>query len=99
MWFGKGEEQEEGKKKFIECLKILEEELGDKPSFGGDEFGFVDVALIPNTCWFYTYETYGKLSVKAECPKFMAWAKRCMEIEIVAKVLPDPQKVYEFALT
>ncbi|XP_058762945.1 probable glutathione S-transferase parA [Vicia villosa] len=99
IWLGKGKEQEESKKKFIECLKTLEDELGDKPYFGGDEFGYVDVALIPFTSWFYTYETYGKLSIEEECPKLVAWAKRCMEKESVAKSLPHPHKIHAFATT
>lgn len=98
MWTGKGEDQEEGKKKFIECLKILEGELGDKSYFGGEEFGYADVALVPFTSWFYTYETCGKLSIEEECPKLVAWVKRCMEKESVAKALPHPHKIYEFAL-
>ncbi|KAI5408323.1 probable glutathione S-transferase parA [Lathyrus oleraceus] len=99
IWMGKGKEQEESKKKFIECLKTLEDELGEKPYFGGDDFGYVDVALIPFTSWFYTYETYGKLSMEEECPKLVAWAKRCMEKESVAKSLPHPHKVCGFAST
>ncbi|XP_058762947.1 probable glutathione S-transferase parA [Vicia villosa] len=98
VWTGKGKEQEEGKKKFIECLKTLEGELREKPYFGGDEFGYVDVALIPFTSWFYTYETYGKLSIEEECPKLVAWAKRCMEKESVANSLPHPHKIYDFAM-
>ncbi|XP_004500374.1 probable glutathione S-transferase parA [Cicer arietinum] len=97
VWIGKGKEQEESKKKFIECLKTLEQELGDKPYFGGEEFGYVDVALIPFTSWFYTYEIYGKLNIEEECPKLVTWAKRCMEKESVAKSLPHPHKIYGFA--
>ncbi|OIV95663.1 hypothetical protein TanjilG_01457 [Lupinus angustifolius] len=98
VWTVKGEEQELGKKQFIECLKKLEEVLGDNPYFGGENFGYFDVALVPFTSWFYTYETFGNLSIEAECPKLVAWAKRCIEKESVAKSLPHPHKIYEFAL-
>lgn len=47
IWSTKGEDQEVAKKEFIESLKLLEGELGDKPYFNGDNFGFVDLALIP----------------------------------------------------
>ncbi|GFZ12381.1 glutathione S-transferase TAU 19 [Actinidia rufa] len=98
VWASKGEDQEAGKKEFVECLKVLEGELGDKPYFGGEAFGFVDVALVPFYSWFYAYETCGKFSIEAECPKLIAWAKRCMEKESVAKSLPDQHKVYDFVL-
>ncbi|KAF5949875.1 hypothetical protein HYC85_011868 [Camellia sinensis] len=48
--------------------------------------------------WFYTYETVGNFSVEAECPKLIAWAKRCFEKESVSKSLPDQHKVYNFAM-
>ncbi|KAE8679058.1 Glutathione S-transferase U25 [Hibiscus syriacus] len=98
IWKTKGEEQETAKKEYIECLKLLEGELGDKAYFGGDNFGYLDVALIPFYCWFYAYEQCGNFSIEAECPKLIAWAKRCMQKESVAKSLPDQQKIYEFLL-
>ncbi|THG17568.1 hypothetical protein TEA_004956 [Camellia sinensis var. sinensis] len=98
IWATKGEDQEVAKKDFTDCLKVLEGALGDKPYFGGEEFGYVDLALVPFYSWFYAYETCGNFSIEAECPKFIAWAKRCMERESVAKSLPDPHKVYGFVL-
>nr|GLL34640.1 probable glutathione S-transferase [Ipomoea trifida] len=93
----KGEELEAGVKDLIGCLKVLEGALGDNPYFGGESFGFVDVSLIGYYCWFYAWETYGHFSVEAECPKLIAWAKRCMEKESVSKSLPDSHKILEFA--
>ncbi|KAL0311391.1 UNVERIFIED_CONTAM: putative glutathione S-transferase parC [Sesamum angustifolium] len=95
LWTTKGEELESGKKDFIEILKVLEGELGDKPYFGGENFGFVDVALIPFYSWFYTYETRANLNIEEHCPKLIAWAKRCMEREAVSKSLADPEKIYD----
>ncbi|KAK6785326.1 hypothetical protein RDI58_018781 [Solanum bulbocastanum] len=46
--------------------------------------------------WLYAYETYGNFNIEAECPKFVAWAKRCMQRDSVAKSLPDQHKVCEF---
>ncbi|KAJ7948882.1 Glutathione S-transferase [Quillaja saponaria] len=95
VWATKGAEQEAGKKDFIETFKLLEETLGDKHYFGGDTFGFVDVALIPYYSWFYAYERFANLSMEAELPKLIAWAKRCLTRESVSKTLPDAQKVFE----
>uniref|UniRef100_A0A5B7BIM5 Glutathione S-transferase n=1 Tax=Davidia involucrata TaxID=16924 RepID=A0A5B7BIM5_DAVIN len=94
----KGEEQEVAKKDLIECLKVLEGVLGDKPFFGDETFGFLDVALVPFYTWFYTYETCGDFSIEAECPKLIAWVKRCMEKESVSKSLSDPHKIYDLVL-
>ncbi|KAF3329800.1 tau glutathione S-transferase [Carex littledalei] len=95
LWKLKGEEQEAAKKEMIEILQLLEAQLGDNKYFGGDTFGYVDVAFIPFTSWFYTYETCGNFSIEAVAPKLVKWAKRCMERESV-KTLYDPNKVYEF---
>ncbi|KAL4598545.1 hypothetical protein ACB092_11G066600 [Castanea dentata] len=96
IWTTKGEEKEAGKKEFFEIFKILERELGDKPYFGGETFGFVDLSLIPYYSWFYAIETLGEFNIEAECPKIVPWAKRCLQKETVAKTLPDQKKVYEY---
>ncbi|KAK4420467.1 putative glutathione S-transferase parC [Sesamum alatum] len=98
LWTTKGEELESSKKAFIEIMKVLEGELGDKSYFGGENFGFVDVALIPFYSWFDAYETCANFSVEEHCPKLIAWAKRCMERETVSKSLADPKKIYDFVL-
>nr|XP_043624620.1 probable glutathione S-transferase [Erigeron canadensis] len=93
----KGEEQEASRKEFIDFLKLLEGELGDKPYFGGDSFGYVDVSFIPFYSWSQAYETYGNFSFEQECPKLFAWAKRCIQNkESVSKTLPELPKVVDF---
>ncbi|TYH21699.1 hypothetical protein ES288_A04G066300v1 [Gossypium darwinii] len=47
VWATKGEEQEAAKKEFIECLKLLEGELGNKAYFVWENLGYVDVVLCP----------------------------------------------------
>ncbi|XP_021895014.1 probable glutathione S-transferase [Carica papaya] len=98
VWTTKGEEQEGAKKEFIEILKTLEGELGEKPYFGGESFGYVDLTFIPFYTWFSVYESFGKMSIEAECPKLFSWVKRCLEKESVSKSLPDQDKVYGFVL-
>ncbi|KAG2687526.1 hypothetical protein I3843_09G056200 [Carya illinoinensis] len=98
LWSTKGEEHETTKEELLEIFKTLEEELGEKPYFGGETFGFMDVAFVTFYSCFYAFETFGEFSMEAEHPKIIAWAKRCMQKESVAKTLPDQQKVYEFAL-
>lgn len=98
IWSLKGEELGTAKKEFIEIMKTLEAELGDKSYFGGDNFGFVEASLIPFHCWFYSYETLGNFSIETECPKIIAWTRRCMQKETVSKSLKDEKKVFEFVL-
>ncbi|KAI4333379.1 hypothetical protein L6164_018202 [Bauhinia variegata] len=40
----------------------------------------------------------GNFKVEAECPKLIAWAKRCKQRESVAKSLADEKVVYEFVV-
>ncbi|KAM3684412.1 hypothetical protein ACJW30_11G041500 [Castanea mollissima] len=97
MWLTKGEELEEAKKELIESFKILEGALSETClTLGGETIGFVNVALITFYRRFYSSEMFGKFSIEAECPKIIAWAKRCMQKDTVAKSLPDHKKVYEF---
>ncbi|XP_020599794.1 probable glutathione S-transferase parA [Phalaenopsis equestris] len=96
LWRKKGKALQEAKEEFIQILKALEAELGDKKYFGGDAFGLVDIALVPFTSWFYSYETLAGFSVEQESSKLVAWAKRCLERESVAKSLHDPKSIYEF---
>ena len=95
---GKRDELEVPKKEFIESLKQLEEVLGDSSYFGGNTFGFVDIALIPFYCWFSIYEAFGNFKVEEECPKLIAWAKRCMQRESVSKSLASEKENYEYVV-
>ncbi|KAL6880214.1 hypothetical protein ACP4OV_011779 [Aristida adscensionis] len=96
LWKHKGEAQEQAKKDLIEVLETLEGELGGKPYFGGDAFGFLDVALVPFSSWFLTYERLGRFSVADHCPRLAAWAGRCRERRSVAAAVTDPDKVFQF---
>uniref|UniRef100_A0A0D9WYM7 Glutathione S-transferase n=1 Tax=Leersia perrieri TaxID=77586 RepID=A0A0D9WYM7_9ORYZ len=81
----------------VEALQTLDGELGERRFFGeGDEFGFVDVAMVPLMPWVYGFARYGDFSVEEVCPRVAAWARRCMERESVAKSLRSPEEVYDF---
>ncbi|KDP37218.1 hypothetical protein JCGZ_06274 [Jatropha curcas] len=98
LWASKGEVKEASKKELVQCFKILEGELADKPYFGGESFGYIDLALIPFSNFFYSFETLGKLSMEVECPKLLEWSKRCLQKETVSKSIADPKTVYETVL-
>ncbi|KAL2331160.1 hypothetical protein Fmac_018741 [Flemingia macrophylla] len=99
MWLSTSEEHETWKKELISIFKQLEETLGDKPFYGDDTFGFVDVGLISFYSWFYSFEKYGNFKMEVECPKLVAWVKRCMQRETVSKTLPDEKELYDRTLT
>ncbi|PSS05896.1 Glutathione S-transferase [Actinidia chinensis var. chinensis] len=98
VWLSSVEEHEAANDELMGCFKQLEGELGDKAYFGNDTFGIVDVALIPFYSWFYMFEQCGNMSIEAECPKLVAWGKRCMEKESVSKTLPDQHKFYDLLM-
>ncbi|XP_027333381.1 glutathione S-transferase U19-like [Abrus precatorius] len=98
IWGSNGEEREVATRDFIEVLKHLEEALGEKKYFGGDSFGYVDIIAIGHSAWFLAYERLGGFKVENHSPKISAWIKRCLQRQSVAKVLPDPEKVYQFIL-
>ncbi|KAF5744308.1 putative glutathione S-transferase [Tripterygium wilfordii] len=93
-----GEELEAAKEEFIGVWKVLEDELGDKPYFEGEKFGFVDIALVGFCSWFYAFETIGNFSIESRLPKLVSWAKRCMQKETVSKSLCDEKVAYDFAM-
>lgn len=92
----KGEEHEAARAEMVGVLRTLDAELGAREFFGGEAFGYVDVAVVPFTAWFLTYERYGGFSVEEECPGLAAWARRCAPRESVAGNMYAPEKVYEF---
>ncbi|XP_039136839.1 glutathione S-transferase 3-like [Dioscorea cayenensis subsp. rotundata] len=98
LWKRKGEHHETAKE-WVEIFKLLECELGDKKYFGDEAFGYIDIALVPFIVLFYAFEQCAKLSMDEECPKIVAWAKRCMEREGVSNALTDPKKIYEMILS
>ncbi|KAB5521727.1 hypothetical protein DKX38_026046 [Salix brachista] len=67
FWADFVDRKDAAKKDFIDTLKLMERELGDKPYFGGETLGYVNVALLPYCCWFYTYENILNFNIKAEC--------------------------------
>jgi len=100
-----GEAQEESKRNILESLGLLEGALkeisgGIKPYFGGDQFGFMDIAFIPFASWFHAWETMGnwKIPLDTEFPRLHEWVNTCMERESVKKIIAHPHKVAEAAL-
>ncbi|XP_066393331.1 probable glutathione S-transferase isoform X2 [Miscanthus floridulus] len=90
----RGEEKAAAMAELLGHLRRLEAVLRDRPFFGGDEFGFLDVALVPFSSMFYGYERHGGVDMEAECPVLLRWVRRCGERVSVRDVLPSGQDMY-----
>ncbi|KAH6788764.1 hypothetical protein C2S51_003770 [Perilla frutescens var. frutescens] len=84
-WYKTKEELKEAEKEMIDCLNVLEDKLGEKPYFGGETVGYMDVVLGGFCCWFPAYHEWGSFSIDHHFPKLMAWAQRCMQRESFSK--------------
>ncbi|PQP98800.1 Glutathione S-transferase/chloride channel C-terminal [Prunus yedoensis var. nudiflora] len=60
------------KEEFLECIGLLEGELGHKPYFGGETLGFVDVVLIP---------FYSRFYVRRVCPSLLDFGMRLLQMK------------------
>ncbi|XP_057812307.1 probable glutathione S-transferase [Salvia miltiorrhiza] len=84
---------EEAEKEMVECVKLLQGELGEKPYFGGERVGYLDVILGGFCSWFCAYKELGSFSILDEFPKLKAWTHRCMQRHTFSASLPDPDKL------
>ncbi|CAO1948756.1 unnamed protein product [Urochloa humidicola] len=91
----RGKEKMAAMAELLGHLRRLEAVLGDKVFFGGDDFGFLDVALVPFSAMFYGYEQHGGVDMEAECTALVRWVRRCMERESVREVLPSGLDMYQ----
>lgn len=96
LWKLRGDARAQARAEIVQVVRNLDGELGDKAFFGGEAFGFVDVALVPFVPWLPSYERYGDFSVAEIAPRLAAWARRCAQRESVARTLHPPEKVDEF---
>ncbi|KAL3751040.1 hypothetical protein ACJRO7_011937 [Eucalyptus globulus] len=87
----------------VEGLSLLEDAFGKiskgKPFFGGDTIGFLDIALGCFLGWVrVTERTQGlKLLDQAKVPGLAKWAERFCADSAVKGVMPETEKLAEFA--
>ncbi|CAN1774833.1 Probable glutathione S-transferase [Linum perenne] len=85
----------EVKEALIDCFRVLERELGDKPFLSGESFGFIDIVFISFYGFFYTFQELGNFNLEAECPKIVHWTQRCLQRESVSKSVVDQHEVFK----
>ena len=100
------EDEEEKKPQFEQMEEVLlrMEDLfqqcsDGKPFFGGDHIGFIDIAFGCMLCWLSVIEEMNgrKVLVEAKAPNLMKWAERFAADAAVEGLLPETDKLIEFA--
>ncbi|KAJ1296511.1 hypothetical protein BS78_01G306700 [Paspalum vaginatum] len=97
------EEKAEGLKQTIAAEEHMEAAFRElskgKPFFGGDSVGYVDVALGALVAWVHAGEKlYGfRFFDAARTPLLNAWVDRFGALEAAKTVLPDADRLAEFA--
>ena len=97
------EEKTEGKEKAAAAIVTLEGALSEcskgKPFFGGESVGFVDVILGGLLGWVRAIEAMQGVKTfdPSTTPLLAAWAERFGQLEQVEAVMPDVQRLIEYA--
>ena len=99
------EEKAEGLKQTLVAVENLEaafKEISEgrsKPFFGGDSVGYLDVTLGALVAWVHAAEKLDgtRLFDGARTPLLNAWVERFGALEAAKAVLPDVDRLVEFA--
>ncbi|KAK1562519.1 hypothetical protein Q3G72_013177 [Acer saccharum] len=96
MW-SKGKEREAAIGEACEHLKTLENELGDKKFFGGEEIGLVDIVANFIGFWLVSLqEPIGlELLTEEKFPKLCKWIHEYVNHAAVKENLPPKDKLIE----
>uniref|UniRef100_A0ACD5ZGN3 Uncharacterized protein n=1 Tax=Avena sativa TaxID=4498 RepID=A0ACD5ZGN3_AVESA len=104
MFAGKTEkERDEGRKQTLVAVEMLEEALKEcskeKPFFGGDDIGYLDVVMGGMVAWMQGTEALCgiKLLDAGKTPLLLAWMERFGGLDPAKVVLPDFARLVEFA--
>ncbi|KAL2253495.1 UNVERIFIED_CONTAM: Glutathione S-transferase U17 [Sesamum indicum] len=88
--------------KVVEGFALLEEAFvkcsKGKAFFGGDDVGYLDIALGCYLGWVKVAEIMGgvKLLDESRTPRLAGWAERFRSHEVAKDIIPEPQKFLEF---
>nr|ABR16175.1 unknown [Picea sitchensis] len=101
---GQGEQQQKAVEDSVANFLVLEEALrtslcfSGKPYFGGDEIGFVDIALGGMLAFVKALQmaTNSVLIDVEKMPLLSAWMDRLCKADGVKEVMPDPANQLEF---
>ncbi|KAF3431385.1 hypothetical protein FNV43_RR26116 [Rhamnella rubrinervis] len=87
----------------VEGLLVLEEAFvkcsDGKPFFGGDQIGYLDLAMGGYLAWLTVTENMNgiKLLDQAKTPQLLKWAERFRQHPAVIGVMPETERLTEYA--
>ncbi|KAK1324647.1 Glutathione S-transferase U17 [Acorus calamus] len=87
----------------LDGMRLLEEAFEKcskgKEFFNGETIGYLDIALGGHLGWLRVVEIVGGLSLLDEekTPKLVVWANKLCSNEVVKEVMPEAEKLLEFA--
>lgn len=88
------EEREKKIEELSDALQFLETELKDKKFFGGEEFGFVDIAAVFIAFHIPLFQEIAGLQLftAEKFPKLYKWSKEFLNHQVVKESMPprDP---------
>lgn len=97
------EEKAEGRKQSIAAAETLEGALKEcskgKPFFGGDNIGYIDIALGGYVAWVHTRDILSgsKQFDESRTPLLAAWLERFCALDATKAVMPDVEKLVELS--
>ncbi|TXG58709.1 hypothetical protein EZV62_016538 [Acer yangbiense] len=96
--WGKGKEREVAIGEACEHLKTLENELGDKKFFGGEDIGLVDIVANVVGIWFGVCQELSGLELLTEekFPKLCKWIHEYVNHTAIKEDVPPRDKLIEF---
>ncbi|XP_058731654.1 probable glutathione S-transferase [Vicia villosa] len=94
----KGEEGEKYLKEAKEVMEKLEEEINGKKFFGGNNIGYLDLALGWITCWLPIWEEIGSMQVlnPLKCPSISSWKINFLNHLAIKDNLPPKDKMIAY---
>ncbi|KAI5384888.1 probable glutathione S-transferase [Lathyrus oleraceus] len=93
-----GEEGEKYLKEAREVMEKLEEEINGKKFFGGNNIGYLDLALGWITCWLPIWEEIGSMQVldPLKCPSISSWKINFLNHPVIKDNLPPKDKMIAY---
>ncbi|CAJ2677345.1 unnamed protein product [Trifolium pratense] len=90
-----GEEQEKALKLAREALENIEEEIKGKKFFGGDNIGYLDLALGWISYWLPIWEEVGSMQIidPLKCSAITAWMTNFLSHPVIKDSLPPRDKM------